>query len=116
MFHHRPRYDCILIATPHKNIFAQLIFVFTCTLDSSGVTYPVALVHPFDAPNGLPSQLDRDLGFIRLRRARPMACEFISVQSIIRGALIAEDFGNPGDFLVIDVIDADMFLQLKGLI
>jgi len=115
-FHNHPRYDCVIISTTEKIIFGQLIFVFTCTLDGSDASYPIALIHLFNVPTGPPPQLDRDLGFLRLKKASPNACEFISIHSIIRGALLAEDFANPGDFLVIDILDADMFLRLKGFI
>jgi hypothetical protein len=111
-FHNRPRYDCVIVATLDRIFFGQLIFVFSCAMNN--VTYPIALIHPFDVPMGPRRQSDQDLGLIRLRRARPPASEFISVDSIIRGALIADDFDNPNDVFVIDLVDADMFLRLKG--
>jgi len=42
---------------------------------------------------------------------------FISVESIVQGALLVKDFGAEyGDeYLVIDVVDSDMWLRLKTL-
>jgi hypothetical protein len=100
-----------------KIIFGQLMSLFTCTVN--GGTYPIALIHPFDGPlvDRSRHRQNDDLGFIRLRAPRRSASEFISVQSIIRGALVVEDFEmrQAREFLVIDFIDTDMFLRLKGL-
>jgi hypothetical protein len=59
-FYKRPRYDCVLIKTIGRPIFARLLFLFTCQVNST--TYPVALIQPFDAYVGPPRNKDRDLG------------------------------------------------------
>jgi hypothetical protein len=113
MFHNSPRYDGVIIQSLDTFFFGKLIFIFSCTVNS--VSYPIALIHPLDVPIGVRRQLDQDLGIIRLKAVPEASTEFISVHSIIRGALIVEDFDNPREVLVIDMVDADMFLRLKGL-
>lgn len=116
-FHHEPRYDHIIFQTAEGLIFARLIFLFTCVIDKA--TYPIALVQPSDAPIGQRTRKDKDFGLYRVR-ARPRAStEFISVQSIIRGALLTKDAAAASseynDSFVVDVIDADMFLRMKAM-
>ncbi|KAG1800758.1 uncharacterized protein HD556DRAFT_1430154 [Suillus plorans] len=41
--------------------------------------------------------------------------EFISLQSIVRGALLVTDYDNNGDFFLVDLVDTDMFLHAKSL-
>lgn len=81
----------------------------------SNHTFELALVLPMDAPTGSRRSMDRDLGLTRLR-ARPLASsEFISLQSIVRGALLVPDYDNNGDFFLVDLVDTDMFLRAKSL-
>ncbi|KAI0308427.1 hypothetical protein OF83DRAFT_1180860 [Amylostereum chailletii] len=61
-------------------------------------------------------RVDRDLGLLRVRAKPLVHSEFISVKSIVRGALLVEDFDKPGDYLVVDTTDGDMFLQCKALL
>ncbi|KII83174.1 hypothetical protein PLICRDRAFT_58549 [Plicaturopsis crispa FD-325 SS-3] len=111
LFYNKPRYDYVLVHTLNGPMFAQLLFIFTCIVD--GNTYPNALVRPFDKAGTHPRK-DQDLGFYRFRARRRKACEFISVESIIRGALLA-DAEDSNEFLVIDVVDPDMFLRMKKM-
>lgn len=99
-----------MIHTAGPPIFAKLLFVFTYIVDST--KYPLVLVEPLDHPKGL-SVKDRDLGFYRLRRNPRVTHELFSAHSIIRGALVVEDFAVDGDFLVVDTIDGDMFLRVQ---
>jgi hypothetical protein len=108
-----PRYDCVIVQTVSGYIFARLIFIFECTLD--GITYAFALVHPFDAPPGPRRRKDIDLGLYRLREKLRKEAEFIPVRSIVRGALTVDDFAREGYRLVMDLVDTDMFLRLKGI-
>ncbi|KAK7059249.1 hypothetical protein R3P38DRAFT_3303349 [Favolaschia claudopus] len=86
-FHNSERYDAALVKTVDGHIFARLVYVF----------------HPQD------------------RRQNPPICAGISsrcrdrLHSIVRGAFIVPDFSRKGDYLVVDIIDADMFLRLRGL-
>ena len=88
-FHNQPRYDWVLIQTVDKQIFAQLVFVFSITIGN--VKYPLALVQPFDAPVESLDK-DKDLGFLRLKAQPRASTEIFSIASIIRGALLVKDF------------------------
>ncbi|TFK46324.1 hypothetical protein OE88DRAFT_1715060 [Heliocybe sulcata] len=120
-FYERPQYDCVMINTGAAvgdqpmamAIFTRLVFVFTFKVGNT--RYPVALIHPYDAPTGTCRTKDRDLGFYRLRAKPRSAAEFVDVRTIIRGALLAQDFGKDGDYLVVDSIDTDMFLRMKSM-
>ncbi|KAG1759606.1 hypothetical protein EDD22DRAFT_782332 [Suillus occidentalis] len=91
MFHGSPRYDCIILQAESGPIFAKLLLVFTCIVGD--VTYPIALTLPYD------------------QLAKPRAsAECFSVQSIIRGCVLAEDSSRANEFLVVDTTDTDIFL------
>ncbi|KAJ7939592.1 hypothetical protein B0H13DRAFT_1586832 [Mycena leptocephala] len=92
-FHNRERYDAAIVKTTRGNIFVRLDFVFTYKID----------------------ERDKALGLYRVRERQRKDCEFISVHSIIRGALLAPDFNRQGDYLVVDIVDADMFFRLKSM-
>ncbi|KAG1849526.1 hypothetical protein F4604DRAFT_1883786 [Suillus subluteus] len=110
LFFGSPCFDCIFIRqTENKVVLGQLIFCFECLVRDH--RFPLALIHPFDAPTGLRSRKDKDLNFFRVR-ARPRAqAQFYSVRSIIRGAFLVPD--GPSDYLVVDTADTDMFLRVK---
>ncbi|KAJ6476594.1 hypothetical protein DFH09DRAFT_1253495 [Mycena vulgaris] len=112
-FHGHPRYDCVLIKTAGEPFFAQLIYPFSCTVEKK--SHAFALVLPLDAPTGRLSRKDRVLRFHRVHAKPRKNSEFISVHSIIRGALLAPDFDKPGEFIVVDVVDGVMSLRLKSL-
>ncbi|KAG2088845.1 uncharacterized protein F5147DRAFT_587453, partial [Suillus discolor] len=88
-FHGHERHDCALIHTHNKNgntknIFAQILFMFKYT----------------------------DLRFTRLHAWPAASSEFLSIHSIICGALLIPDYANPHrDFFLVDVVDSDMFLR-----
>jgi hypothetical protein len=109
----RPRYDCVLIKTIGRPIFARLLFLFTCQVNST--TYPVALIQPFDAYVGPPRNKDRDLGLYRVRAKPRSQAEFVSVRSVIRGAYVVPTHERPDDYFVSDLIDSDWFLRLMQL-
>ncbi|KAJ7720432.1 hypothetical protein B0H16DRAFT_1432379 [Mycena metata] len=112
-FHNHERYDAALVKTTTGTIFVRLVFVFTWTSD--GKTYPFALVQPLDLGIGQRSAKDKALHFYRVREKPRHRCEFISVHSIIRGALLAPDFDKKGDYFAVDGVDSDMFLRLMEL-
>ncbi|KAI9057444.1 hypothetical protein FKP32DRAFT_1615288 [Trametes sanguinea] len=110
-----PRYDCVIFKVDeHDYRFAQLklLFVFTW----QGVRYPIAFVEPYEIIAGRRSEVDRDFGLCRvwsrLNAAGERETAFIPARSIVRGALILADHDIPHDFLVVDMIDTDMFLRL----
>lgn len=112
-FHGHPRYDYVLVKTTQEPIFAQLIYLFSCTVGDK--PYPLALVLPLDAAIGRVTQKDKLLRFRRVRAKPRRQAEFISVRSIIRGAVLVPDFDKAGDFLVFDILDGDTSLRLKEL-
>ncbi|KAK6984340.1 hypothetical protein R3P38DRAFT_3332873 [Favolaschia claudopus] len=105
-FHNSERYDAALVKTVDGHIFVRLVYVFTYKIEDK--THPFALVQALDVGTGARTAKDKALGLYR-------DCEFISVHSIVRGAFIVPDFSRKGDYLVVDIIDADMFLRLRHL-
>lgn len=107
-----PHFDCVFIKmTEEKVILGRLLFLFECSVGDHRL--PLALVHPFDAPTGARLRKDKDLNFFRVC-ARPRGqAQFFSINSIIRGALLVQD--THFDYLVVDTIDTDMFLRVKGM-
>jgi hypothetical protein len=76
----------------------------------------MALIHPYDAlPGTINQRRDRAFRFHKLKAKPRASSEFISVESIVRGALVVEDYGTEGHFLVVDVVDADMWFQVKNM-
>ncbi|KAJ6542460.1 hypothetical protein DFH09DRAFT_1249393 [Mycena vulgaris] len=112
-FHGHPRYDGVLVKTEKEPLFAQLLYLFSITVEETAHSF--ALILPLDAPTGRLSKKDKALRFHRVRAQPRKNSEFISVHSIIRGALLAPDFDKPGEFIVVDVVDGDMSLRLKTL-
>jgi hypothetical protein len=79
--------------------------------------YRLAFIQPYDEPI-LPRdrpKKDDDLGLLRVRSRK--SSEFVFVESIVRGALLATDpdVHRKHDRLVIDTVDTDMFLRLRSL-
>ncbi|KAK0434975.1 uncharacterized protein EV420DRAFT_1623707 [Desarmillaria tabescens] len=104
--------------------FGQLVLLFECSI--GGKAFPIVLIHPFSEPVGQSQgqvALDLDLGFYRVRAKKRSSSVFISIYSIVQGALLVEDFGyktsNGPDarkeYLVVDAVDSDMFLRMKKL-
>ncbi|KAJ7749592.1 hypothetical protein DFH07DRAFT_869219 [Mycena maculata] len=112
-FHGHPRYDCILVQTEQQPYFAQIIYLFSCVVEDK--PHPFALVQPLDAPSGHLRRKDKLLRFHRVHAKPRKRSEFISIHSIIRGALIVQDFDKPDEFIVVDIADADMSLRLKKI-
>ncbi|KZS99986.1 uncharacterized protein LAESUDRAFT_667143 [Laetiporus sulphureus 93-53] len=117
-FHGHPRCDCVVLATddPAKPVFGRLLLLFTYTVDN--VKYPLALVEPFNG-QGQHGQWrlkqDIDVGFYHLYSNLHIPSEIFSIHSIIQGALIVPDFIKEVEYLIVGVVDADMFLCTKGL-
>jgi len=112
-FHGRPRYDHILVATENGHFFARILRLFQIAFGDQ--THPIAYVRSYCRPSGQVRRKDKDLGLYRVRvKANPY--DIISVQSIVRGALLVQDSDNPDDYFVVDTVDADMFLRMKSLV
>jgi hypothetical protein len=101
------------VKTTQGNIFVRLVYVFTFEID--GRRHPFALVQALDV--GIPQRYtkDRVLSLYRVRQREREKCEFISVHSIIRGALLVPDFEVKGDHIVVDLVDADMYFRIKAM-
>ncbi|KAJ7280986.1 hypothetical protein C8J57DRAFT_1564409 [Mycena rebaudengoi] len=112
-FYGHPRYDVVIIKTVSGTMFARLIFVFGFKVKDK--IHCFALIQPLDSGTGPLSPKDKALGFYRVREKPRRDSEFIPVESIIRGALLASDPDKNGDFLVVDVVDNDMFLRLQSM-
>ncbi|KAK7692929.1 hypothetical protein QCA50_004569 [Cerrena zonata] len=111
-FQEKPRYDYIMVDTGQGHIYAQLLYMFKCTVGDN--SYPLALIHPYDA--GIPGprrRKDKDLELRRIRPKPQIESEFISLHSVIRGALVVSDFETNTDYFVVDTLDTDMFLRLR---
>ncbi|KAK0496569.1 hypothetical protein EDD18DRAFT_1105675 [Armillaria luteobubalina] len=122
-FNYHPCYDFVLLETNQGPMFAQLVLVFKCIVHEK--VYPLMLVWPFKEAIGLITKKDRDLGFYRVRTRMKGNPLIVSVYSVIQGALLIEDVAmnrmiNQGehttkDYLVVDMIDANMFLWMQNL-
>ncbi|KAG2129743.1 hypothetical protein DEU56DRAFT_872433 [Suillus clintonianus] len=120
-FHGKERRDYALIRTQDKdghdkNIFVQILYMFKHTVGSN--TLDLALVLPMDALIGplARRRMDRELRLTRLRARPTSSSEFITLHSIIRGALVVPNFTNKGDYFLVDYVDTDMFLRTRHLL
>ena len=112
-FHGQQWYDHILVATENGHFFARILHLFQIFVGTQ--PHPVAYVKSYCRPSGQIKRKDKDLGLHCVRiKANPY--EIISVQSIVRGALLVEDSDNLDDYFVVDTVDADMFLRMKSLV
>lgn len=121
-FHSRERFDFGLFSVyGHSFVFAQMVAVLGVEVD--GTEYLVALILPHDekitGSGRAKQQRDKDLMFYRVR-ARPRKADsaVVLARTLIRGALLVPDFSEkwPGDdFLVMDVVDPDMWLRMKDI-
>ncbi|KAJ3834010.1 hypothetical protein F5878DRAFT_697660 [Lentinula raphanica] len=110
-FFGKPRYDSIVFNAGGRPVFAQLRYLFLCTV--ADVAYPIALVQSYKVLQAR-SAIDKDLGLLRVRKERDT--EFISVRSIICGAVLIPASDDPlkiDEMLVWDALDGDMFLRVK---
>lgn len=101
-FHGHEQHDCSLVCTQdkdgnNKNIFVYILFMFKQSIDSQTLNF--TLVQPMDAPTSPQHAVDWDL-WLRCLRTWPVALmEFITLHSVIRGALLVLDFVSMrGDF------------------
>ncbi|KAJ6631086.1 hypothetical protein B0H10DRAFT_1773471 [Mycena sp. CBHHK59/15] len=107
------RYDCVLVKTEEKSIFARLLYMFSCTVEQK--PHPFALILPLDAPTGRARKVDKALQFRRVQAKLRKQSEFISVHSIICGAVLVPDIDKPGEFIVFDILDTDTSRRLQNL-
>lgn len=60
---------------------------------------------------------DADLGFLRVRARPRKQADFIFVDSLIRGAVLVDDYGSEhhDERFVVDTLDSDMFIRLRHM-
>jgi hypothetical protein len=76
-------------------------------------TLDLALVQSMDSPLGTRHTVDQDLRFTHLHTQPAALSEFISIHSIIHGALLVPNYDSNTDFFVVDYVDMDMFLHSR---
>jgi hypothetical protein len=117
-FYGSPRYDCVLVQCDPDPYFARLVCLFTCTVNNQ--EYPLALIQPYSpATPGLTQiqkQHDADLELHRVRENHRAKCEFVSIYTFIRGAVLVysnevTDTFPSSDYFLFDLLDADMFCR-----
>lgn len=112
-FYGYERRDCVLVKSGGKHFFARLIRLFRIMVDTK--SHALAFVELYSRPSNSLRKKDKDLGLYRLR-LNAKRYGIISLESIVRGALLIPDFEVSGEYLIVDTIDADMFLRMKSLI
>ncbi|KAI0309431.1 hypothetical protein OF83DRAFT_1166855 [Amylostereum chailletii] len=119
-FFGQERRDFVIVNTRDKgHIFARLLLVFTCSIgptEPSSTPYPLALIHPLDTPLGPRRLEEKELELLRVRAKPPGSSEFISVKSIVRGAILVQDSKRAEDCFVMDALDGDMFLRYRSVL
>ncbi|KAH9910296.1 uncharacterized protein BXZ73DRAFT_58728, partial [Epithele typhae] len=113
-FHNVPRYDYIIYQLSSGHLaFAKMRLVFAISI--ADTLYPIIYAERLNFPPGPRTKIDKELGLHRLTDSTPPQDLFISALSVVRGALVMDDPGHGGlDRLVVDMVDADMFLRLKS--
>ena len=112
-FHGHERRDHALVKEGDKSFFVCLLRLFQVTIGTQ--THGLAYVKTYCRPPGSMRRKDKDLGIYRLQ-LKISPYQIISLQSVVRGALIVSDGNNPGEYLVVDTVDTDMFLRMKKLV
>ena len=84
-----------------------MVFTYKC----HSVTFPIALIQPF-ADVHYQCKKDRDF---KLHWLEPKTLQFISARSICQGALIFPAFDAKNEYIVVDVLDTDIFLHIRAM-
>ncbi|KAG1833304.1 hypothetical protein DFJ58DRAFT_719440 [Suillus subalutaceus] len=98
-FFNTPRFDFVFIRTQKGIILGRLVFLFECAIGND--SFPLALIHPFDAPTGPRLRKDKQLNLFRVK-AQPRT----KIQDLS---------GNPLDYFMVNTIDTDMFLRVREM-
>lgn len=111
-FHGNIRYDCVIISSSEHNFFARLLMVFTYKCHDA--TFPFALIQPFTDVR-YQRKKDTDLKLHRLQPKTLQHSIFVPARSICRGALLVPAFDAKNEYIVVDVLDTDMFLRIREM-
>jgi hypothetical protein len=112
-FHGCERHDHVLVKTEDGHFFAHLLHLFQVTVGTQ--SHALAYVESYCRSPGPIRCKDKDLGLYRLQ-LKADQYEIISLESVVRGALLAPDSEHPGEYLIVDTVDGDMFLRMKSLV
>ncbi|KIY64364.1 hypothetical protein CYLTODRAFT_469038, partial [Cylindrobasidium torrendii FP15055 ss-10] len=134
LFYRHPRYDCGLFHDEMGVFFARLVMIFSANVAGSEGPVLLALVHPYtqrpkstniDRDNNKRAAkarrtilTDKELRRYRVRPAPRGESIVVPLRSMIRGAVLVPDFGllyKDREYLVVDLIDADMFLRMSQI-
>ena len=110
-FHGHERYDHVKEGNNH--FFACLLHLFQITVGTQ--SHAFAYVKTYGRPQGAMQRKDKDLGIYQLQ-LKISPYQIISLDSVVRGALIVQDPENSHNYLIVDTIDTDMFLRMKMLV
>ena len=106
-FHGHERHDHVLVQLGNSHFFAHLLHLLKVRVGKQ--LHALAYVKSYCRPPGSLQRKDKDFGLYRLQ-TRAKQYEIIPLDSIVRGALLTPDPDNPGQYFIVDTIDADMFL------
>ena len=112
-FHGYERRDHVLVRLGGGHFFARILRLFQVSVGTQ--SHALAYIESYCRPPGSMRRKDKDFGLYRLR-LRADRYQIISLESVVRGALLVPDPSNPEEYLVVDTVDADMFLRMKSLV
>ncbi|KAH6871585.1 hypothetical protein BKA70DRAFT_1130952 [Coprinopsis sp. MPI-PUGE-AT-0042] len=121
-FHDQERYDsCLIDVDGRRQVFAQMVVILGMMVSGQEVLllvlipYDDTLTEASGAATRAKARRDEAFEFIRVRQRLQAKAVVVFAETIIRGALLVKDFSNEAgrDFLVVDIVDADMFMRMK---
>ena len=103
---------------PPRYIFSQLLFLFE--IEVAGRRSQQALILPLDERLRYDRRLQESDRALRLTRVRARPREgsvVVTVESILRGALVVQDLEatQKDEYLVIEAVDEDLWWRMKDL-
>lgn len=119
-FFGHPRYDSVVVNGNPDVFFAQLLAIFTFKV--SGTILSLAYVQPYEPLYRLANRSvsDVELEFLRFRKKHSKDAMFISVYSIVRGAVLIpsseDDTNRTVNYFVFDLLDCDMFQRCREIL
>ena len=95
-------------------MLAQLLEVFGITFREK--EYYMALILPFDRPIPLLNRRrDKDLRLTRVRSRKKSESAVVDTETIIRGALLTQEYDHPDEYFVLDAVDDDFWWRMKSV-
>ena len=114
-FHGRVHYDCVIVHGVNHDFFAWLLFIFTYKLGEHDL--PFALIQPFADVHHQHKRCkkDQELCFHWLWAKNQGHSVFINLKSIFCGAFLVPALDRQDEYIIVDVVDTDMFLQIQNM-